>query len=350
MRFRRRTAYRGRRRVRKFARKSKYGSSKRKYVSKRTSRYPKRFGSKRIGSMKTKSYAGPTFTTTAYAKSRRPAKGMSLLKAITQPNVNMTNGAQRINQTNPGSLLGYSFEFLEGTRAGGATNGCTLNDAGISSQPNTSQDFFLESLKYHFKIYNPTNSIVTVYIYDLLAKSEVPLGDSDSNAYTCLSLATSDPSQTSGGTYSAPGIGSFGMSPFYYERFKRNWKVTKRQKIALDPGQSHEHDGYFVYNKKIHAIDYKQGINVQTVAWITRSVLFMIEGTAVNDATPFQSNVEIAPSCVDIVYNANYIYRWTSDNSTTYNYVTNSVNPMVAITTPQIRNDDSGAVNSYNTA
>lgn len=247
------------------------------------------------------------------------------------------------------STIAKSFNFLEGTRTGGATNGCMLIDASVAatSPPNNSQIFFLEKLTYHMKIMNPTNTTLTIYIYDLVANMDISVSSSDADPEVCLSNSNLD--------YSAP-VGTaityttYGFSPMMSERFRRLWKVTKKAKIALNAGQLHEHDGIFKYGKRMTPLMYNANLANRCIKGVTRSVLYYIEGSPGNDASPNQSKVGLDVSNLDVVWNASWEYRWVADTTTVYTTIANALNPLQNMGTAQVMNDDSGQVNSYNAA
>ena len=118
---------------------------------------------------------------------------------------------------------------------------------------------------FNYELYNPTNYIITCYIYDLICKRDTPYGitysdalnDASSAPENCMQKGSesmfdaannatwtvADPTDESG-TY----FNSLGMKPTDYHLFNTLWKVKGLKKIILPPGSSHHH--VVIFNPK----------------------------------------------------------------------------------------------------
>lgn len=128
---------------------------------------------------------------------------------------------------------------------------------------------YIGKCTYSYELYNPTNYILTVYIYDLICKHDTPYpidyGDLNTDQYHCqpeacmvkgtmnitssqlgatASWKVSDSTVENGTTY----YNSVGMKPTDYHYFNTFWKVKGMKKIILPPTSSHQH--VVVYNPK----------------------------------------------------------------------------------------------------
>lgn len=204
---------------------------------------------------------------------------------------------------------------------GGLTPSLTSRSA-IVNHPSAS--IYLGKCTYMYEIYNPTNYIVTVYIYDLVCKKDTPYtityGDAsgavgNSAPENCMHMGSlswqssgnnnviwtlADPTKELGAGESDMGQNAVwnnvGMKPTDYMNFNTLWKVKGVKKIILPPASSHHHN--VIYNKKkvitLGNLIYPR-MNANTVdnkaskrglAGITQATLFGFEGQiAVNNDT-----------------------------------------------------------------
>lgn len=165
---------------------------------------------------------------------------------------------------------------------------------------------YIGKCTYQYELYNPTNYLVTVYIYDLICKRDTPYKITYSDAYQENSSAPenmmyksaltqyeqnnasllngwsiSDPTKENGTTY----WNSIGMKPTDYHYFNTFWKVKGMKKIVLAPGEAHHHR--VIYNPKVRITqaslymprqDKDPELNQIGIGGLTISTLFGFEG------------------------------------------------------------------------
>lgn len=147
------------------------------------------------------------------------------------------------------------------------TAGEVASNVVIANMPE--QYIYIGKCTFSYELYNPTNYIMTVYIYDLICKRDTPYGitygavgeDNSSAPENCMqkgaeanypnntstgaTWTVADPSYEHAGTY----FNSLGMKPTDYHMFNTFWKVKGIKKIVLPPTTSHHH--VVVFNPKI---------------------------------------------------------------------------------------------------
>lgn len=128
---------------------------------------------------------------------------------------------------------------------------------------------YIGKCTYSYELYNPTNYILTVYIYDLICKHDTPYmiayGEDTNDQYHCQpeacmykgTRAITDSEQGNNGSWKVSDntvengttyYNSVGMKPTDYHYFNTFWKVKGMKKIILPPTSSHQH--VVVYNPK----------------------------------------------------------------------------------------------------
>ena len=127
---------------------------------------------------------------------------------------------------------------------------------------------YIGKCTFSYELYNPTNYIMTVYIYDLICKRDTPHyitysdipEDQSSAPENCMrkgaesmfdapnntTWTVADPTLETG-TY----FNTIGMKPTDYHLFNTLWKVKGIKKIVLPPTASHHHVVVFNPKKKI---------------------------------------------------------------------------------------------------
>jgi len=138
-----------------------------------------------------------------------------------------------------------------------------ISRTAISNGPDAF--IYVGKCTFNYELYNPTNYIITCYIYDLICKRDTPYGitysdvnnDTSSAPENCMqkgsesmrdtvnnpSWTVADPTDEQG-TY----FNSLGMKPTDYHLFNTLWKVKGLKKIILPPGSSHHH--VVIFNPK----------------------------------------------------------------------------------------------------
>lgn len=139
--------------------------------------------------------------------------------------------------------------------------------AGAKQAVGNNPDAFIYIGKctFSYELYNPTNYIMTVYIYDLICKRDTPyyitysdiVETASSAPENCMvrgSESMSDRVQNPTWVVGDPTLetgtyfNSIGMKPTDYHLFNTFWKVKGIKKIVLPPTASHHH--VVVYNPK----------------------------------------------------------------------------------------------------
>lgn len=148
--------------------------------------------------------------------------------------------------------------------------GQTSTTVGAKQAVGNNPDAFIYIGKctFSYELYNPTNYIMTVYIYDLICKRDTPhyitysdiVEDMSSAPENCMrkgaesmfdapnnaTWTVADPTLETG-TY----FNTIGMKPTDYHLFNTLWKVKGIKKIVLPPTASHHHVVVFNPKKKI---------------------------------------------------------------------------------------------------
>lgn len=186
----------------------------------------------------------------------------------------------------------------------GAMNSSVDSELNLGNNPATT--LYIGKCTFSYEIYNPTNYIITVYIYDLVCKHDTPYNITYSDANEVVSSApencmrksttsmvastatnplwtVADPTKENNSFWN-----TVGMKPTDYHCFNTLWKVKGMKKIILPPASSHHHVvvfnpkkkmtlGGFIYpNENIYDtadFRYKRGLG-----GITQSTLFGFEG------------------------------------------------------------------------
>lgn len=162
---------------------------------------------------------------------------------------------------------------------------------------------YLGKCTFTYELYNPTNYIMTVWIYDLICKHDTPhdikynaaTNDQNSAPEACMQKGSesmyggssnsgnywtvADPTLETG-TY----FNTIGMKPTDYHLFNTMWKVKRMRKLVLPPTSSHHHIVVYNPKKKITnaSLHYPRESwntdNKNGVAGITQATLFGFQG------------------------------------------------------------------------
>lgn len=184
----------------------------------------------------------------------------------------------------------------------GSTAGTINNTQSIANSPDAF--IYVGKCTYNYELYNPTNYIMTVYIYDLVCKHDTPYpityaegGNYSSSApENCMmkgaNYVTDSNTLPANSTWvvgdntleSGAFWNTVGMKPTDYHMFNTFWKVKGMKKIILPPTSSHHH--VVIYNPKTKITQASLYYPRQTlaatdkngVAGITQATLFGVEG------------------------------------------------------------------------
>lgn len=279
---------------------------------------------------------GPTYTTTRMIVRKTPGRQKFLRKLFkTNPIKTMYvnrfgfawMGASAASKTIWYSATSLKYNNLKTFMKSrtihpqqGALTQSGIADSQVSSGNSPDAYIYLGKCTYSYEIYNPTNYIVTVYIYDLICKRDTPYSitygeanQNNSSAPENMMMKSADYATennlTNGGqtwTIADPTVenntywNSIGMKPTDYHYFNTFWKVKGMKKIILPPTTAHHHIVVFNPKSKItnaslymprqhidHALQDKCGI-----AGLTISTLFGFQGQVAveNDQVTDSSN------------------------------------------------------------
>lgn len=225
--------------------------------------------------------AGPTYTTTRMIVRRTPRQQRFLRKLLRQnPLKNkFVNrfGFAWMGATAASKTIWYSVCHLkfnnvvkyiqERQIAPQQAVGTVASEAGSRTQISNGPDAFiyLGKCTFTYELYNPTNYIMTVFIYDLVCKKDTPYAisynaatsDLNSAPEACMnkgskSMFDSNNNQTWAVADPTLEVNTFfntiGMKPTDYHLFNTLWKVKGMKKIVLPPTSSHHH--IVIYNPK----------------------------------------------------------------------------------------------------
>lgn len=174
----------------------------------------------------------------------------------------------------------------------------TNNTQMYGNSPDTF--IYIGKCTFSYELYNPTNYIMTVYIYDLICKHDTPHpitysdaeADESSAPENCMqkgskSMSDAEPASWTVGDPTVE-IGTkwneLGMKPTDYHLFNTIWKVKGMKKIILPPTASHQHVVVFNPKAKITnaSLFYpREGLSAVSkngLAGLTQATLFGFQG------------------------------------------------------------------------
>lgn len=304
-----------------------FGSRKRKS----SSGYPK---SKKFKSSRRRKFSKSTARRkTSYVRNSKRGKApMSLLKQLAAPNIIKSSGATRVESGSNAQGI-YFQTFMKGQSSEPTSLTAVFDAAGVYGD-NPTKEIFIEYVSMKFQMTSQTTAQTKVTIYDLVSRRDLAYGDASNNPNN---LYVDSCSQVGISNAYAPGV-----TPYNAPGFCSRWKVKKQKTFVLNPGQVHRHNVFRYHNWRVPRYTYdKNNYDVDTLAKRTQLVMIIIQGFPCNDRDA-QSLVGIAPTALDVTFQSEVKYRMIQDNSTTYQVITNLVNPLSSMTTPTVMDDDSG--------
>lgn len=277
---------------------------------------------------------GPTYTTTRMIVRSTPPKQRFLRKLFkTNPVKNMfvnRFGYAWMASHDYNKTIWYSSTALKFNNIMTFMKSRTISPTQLPAQSATVDDsplyignmpdayIYIGKCTYTYEIYNPTNYIITVYIYDLICKRDTPYSITYADATSEASSAPenmmlkssehqrennlntnhlwtiADPTVENNGTT----WNSVGMKPTDYHYFNTFWKVKGMKKVVLAPTTAHHHVVVFNPKAKLTQASLYMPRQSQTaqqrkqgVAGLTISTLFGFQGQIAveNDQSTDQS-------------------------------------------------------------
>lgn len=273
---------------------------------------------------------GPTYTTTRMIVRRTPRQQRFLRKLFKNNPVKVKYvnrfgfswmGAQEYNKTIWYSVCHLKFnnicKYMK-ERLVDPSQNVGYNDA--SENPTSSANLqkigggpdafiYIGKCTFNYELYNPTNYLVTVYVYDLVLRKDTPYGITYSDVQNDQSNAPENCMQKgSESMFDNPTaanrtwfvgdptyenntfFNTVGMKPTDYHMFNTFWKVKGVKKIVLPPQAAHHHVVVFNPKKKITKASLfypRERYNATDkigVAGLTQATLFGFQGqVAVED-------------------------------------------------------------------
>lgn len=265
--------------------------------------------------------SGPTYTTTRMIVRRTPGRQKFLRKLFkTNPVKSMyvnRFGYAWMGTHDNNKTIWYSSTALKFNNIQTFMKTRTVSPSQLPAQSSTITNsplyvgnmpdayIYIGKCTYTYEIYNPTNYIITVFIYDLICKRDTPFSityaDStnefssapenmmlkgsevqyENNLQTNTQWTIADPTVENNGTV----WNSVGMKPTDYHYFNTFWKVKGMKKIVLAPTTAHHHVVVFNPKAKLTQASLympRQGQTTlqrkQGVAGLTISTLFGFQG------------------------------------------------------------------------
>ena len=327
-------------RVRRRSRANRIQKRRRRTTKTRTIRKRKR---RKQYEAATADMAGTTRTTTRMIVRKTPRE-QKFLRKMFKDNPNLVKHVNRfgfawMGATDFSKTIWYSvchlkfnnvYDYLihriqDASQVVGAT-GPTYSSDNNRISTNPAQFIYIGKCTFNYEIYNPTNYIMTVYVYDLICKHDTPFE---------IDYNKNDPTQTSHNANSAPencmrfgstswtssvqqsaekwvlgdqteevnmnatsyntNWNTVGMKPTDYMSFNTLWKVKGMKKIIIPPASSHHHVVVFNPKKKVtlgnlvYPRMYLESKSKKNgLAGLTQATLFGFEGQVA--ANKFSSN------------------------------------------------------------
>ena len=199
-----------------------------------------------------------------------------------------------------------NYRIVSPTQNVGTQNDVIVETDAVGNSPDTF--IYLGKCTFNYELYNPTNYIMTVYIYDLICKRDTPYGilysdaENDINdapeacmqkgaetryqAANPIQWIVADPTKEVQPVGGDPNTywNTIGMKPTDYHYFNTFWKVKGMKKIVLPPTSSHHHTVVFNPKKKItlaslHFPYPTRGLTGKNgLAGLTQATLFGFQG------------------------------------------------------------------------
>lgn len=301
---------------------------------------------KRRGQRVVANSSGTTHTTTRMIVRKTPAR-QKFMRKLFKTNPVLTKHINRfgfnwLGATAASKTIWYSVTHLKFNnvldyfkrrvikpeQTTGSTSNTFTSTTQLGNNPATT--IYIGKCTFSYEIYNPTNYIITVYIYDLVCKHDTPFSISYSDATEIVSSApencmykgstsmvsastanpiwsVSDPTAENSAYWN-----TVGMKPTDYHCFNTLWKVKGMKKIILPPASSHHHvvvfnpkkkltlGGFLYPNENIYDSSdyrYKRGLG-----GLTQSTLFGFEGQVAveNDTETDNTSIGTLPGKIAV--------------------------------------------------
>lgn len=167
------------------------------------------------------------------------------------------------------------------------TDGSVTNDS-LSS---TNYQMYLTSISRSAWFRNQANCQCVLYLYECVNRDATSTNPVTS-IVTGLQHNTSGLTPATNAVYEATAL----VSPFGASDFTRRWKVWKKHRIVLDPGQVYNHKVYIKLNKMVSSTQLNDDVYYP---YLTHTLLARVHGVPVNP--PNSSVVSLSECKVDYV-------------------------------------------------
>lgn len=149
---------------------------------------------------------------------------------------------------------------------------------------------FVFECKSKLHVRNQHNSLVTMIVYDLMAKRQSPSTAFD-NPEECWERGLTDAGVAAGHSLNV------GQTPSFSAEFRRYWRIKQTTKVLLEPGQQHEHTVYHKINRVLDSTAW--AITPTSVVGLTTYTMIVFYGSLAHEtATP--TTVSFTAATLDI--------------------------------------------------
>lgn len=269
------------------------------------------------------------------------ALGKKVDKSV-PPEYYMAQGAGQINAGQ--NTQGWYFKLWHLGRqpSAGATDGSDLLKlVNLQLSGSDPPDAFVQMYKnkhYKVKLTNQGNAIVDVYIYDLICVKDIDYTATAYNNLTTLVDQTLLDYQVSGTGYTATTKSVIGADPWKFPEMNKMYRKVKSRKITLNPGQVHTH---LVNVRGKSIVDGSRILQSSALKGFSHGIALRTVGYPCNDNT-VKTTVGMYTPTIDVWWQANLTAEFLTSTTISTRYVTNVLDPINAMTTAEIMNDDAG--------
>jgi hypothetical protein len=264
-----------------------------------------------------------SITTSAYKSvlnKKKPAdffRDAQSLEFITNSGFRVVSGLQQQNPwdltgtgANGGQLQNASAGIIWGGYGGGlsgVTIGAMNQLSNLSDDSTSTGKLHCGTCRLTTKITSMTETPVIVDIYELVAKHDLCANPSSTLA---SSLEVMSPwyawdlgLDLTGFTTTQISMNNIGSLPYDSDVFNCYWKVCDKRRVTISAGSTHMHESEYVLNETLSEQRFQCSLLMQG---ITRSLLFVSQGTPVRDQT---TNTHVGAS--NTVLNVTHEMRYT---------------------------------------
>lgn len=271
--------------------------------------------------------SGGTYSTFFYGRRKMPRAISTVYKQLAK-NYRAMNGSVRLtasvgtqNVNTPNTMFSQSD---------------LTTIAGLISASNTTR-YCVLSCSAELMLTNQDLANVRVYIYDIIARRDLPTGISFPDGAWGAGYADE------GGAASNDTI--IGATPYSSDQFTQFFKVLKTTHVTLGQGQSHSHRIRFAPNRTLDQ-EYIKNLGPGAKG-LTCFTMVVYHGLPENDSTT-KTQVSTGQVALDCVWRRQYKYTYLPDYTTTW--TTNNTLPAAFTVAENIVDIGAGSIVTDSTA